>query len=782
MFGWLGGDFNEGDLLFLGDWGLGTVVVLGLLGALVLGLSWYDLRDMTRARRWSLIVLRLAVYGLAVLVLLEPALELKNVTRVKNHVAVLVDNSRSQSLKVDEEGTTRLDRARAALQEDGLGQLLGTPHEDHVFDVFTFGADLKPSTLAEAQSQGLRADQDDTKLLEALEEATRRIGKRDLGGVIILSDGIDGGKLGGRVRRGEPLDDETEAFLQRLEAPVHTLATASSEGLKDLSVERVHYDDFAFVRNKISIDVTLKVVGFEPERIPVTLRREGQILQTREVEVGPDATEYKLSFELVPQQIGKEIYTISAPAYAGEALVENNRKDIVLKIIRDKIRALHVVGRPSWDERFLRQLLKRNPNVDLVSFFILRTSENAQVGGNDELSLIPFPTRELFEEELGSFDLVIFQNFNFRPYNVEQYLGRVAQYVRDGGGFVMVGGDLSFTSGAYQGTPIEGVLPVLLAPPGPREALVSEAPFQLQLTDAGQRHPITQLTFDPGANVERWSKLPALEGANLVLGPRPGATVLATHPNLKAGGQPMPVIAIQEVGKGRSMAVTTDSTWSWGFYGVARGGTTQPYHTFWSSAMRWLIKDPELKLIKVDIDAATVAPGSDVPLTVSVAKPDYTPAADVEGTLELRRTPLETLVGEQAEPPAPIIQSFKTDSRGRFEFTLPHVESGAYTVKASARTEAGELTDQDLFLVTLDSQELRTIEPREDLLQLLAKASGGDFHRLPDLDRAPSFKEARVEQVNRRKVIDLWDTLWMLVLICGLLGAEWSLRRRWGRL
>ena len=198
--------------------------------------------------------------------------------------------------------------------------------------------------------------------------------------------------------------------------------------------------------------------------------------------------------------------------------------------------------------------------------------------------------------------------------------------------------------------------------------------------------------------------------------------------------------------------------------------------------MRWLIKDPELKLIKVDIDAATVAPGSDVPLTVSVAKPDYTPAADVEGTLELRRTPLETLVGEQVEPPAPILQSFKTDSRGRFEFTLPHVESGAYTVKASARTEAGELTDQDLFLVTLDSQELRTIEPREDLLQLLAKASGGDFHRLPDLDRAPSFKEARVEQVNRRKVIDLWDTLWMLVLICGLLGAEWSLRRRWGRL
>lgn len=785
MFEWLG--YNEGDLLFLGDWSLWVVILLGALGGLVVGLSWYDLRDMRGRRRVTLVALRASVYLLAVAMLLEPALELKNVTKVKNHIAVLVDTSRSQTLKVDEDGTTRLDRARGALANDELAKLITEPNEDHTFDLFTFDEQVRASTLEEVTHPELAAHGDSTRLLEAMEEVTRQVGRRDLGGVIVISDGIDAGLLGGRVRRGEALDAETRSWLERLGVPVHTLATASDEGLKDLSVEQVLYDDFAFVRNKISIDVVLRVVGFEPARVPVSLRREGKLLQTREVEVGPDATEYKVSFELVPQQIGKEIYTITAPAYSGEALLENNRKDIVLKIIRDKIRVLHVVGRPSWDERFLRQFLKQNPNVDLVSFFILRTAENAQVAPNNEMSLIPFPTRELFEDQLGSFDLVIFQNFNYQPYNMSQYLGRVADYVRQGGGFVMVGGELSFSSGAYHNTPLEDVLPLMLLPHGPPELLLNTDPFQVELSDAGRRHPITQLAFDPAINQERWEKLPSLEGTNLSTGARPGATVLGTHPRLRAAGQPMPVIAIQEVEKGRSMAVTTDSTWKWSFDSVARGGTSRPYNTFWNAAVRWLIKDPELKLINVDIAEPTYSPGEGVPVTVRVAQPDYTPAPNVEGQVEVLRKPLELLSGEsrgeQAQEEVMLTQPFTTDDRGRFTLELPQVKSGAWTVRAKARTEAGELQDEDLFLVTLDSQELRTIEPRPRLLEALAEASGGSHHLLPDLDVGDmAFKEPRVVQVNRRKVIDLWDSLYVFVLICALLATEWTLRRRWGRL
>ncbi len=776
------GDFNQIDLLFLGDFGVWVLILLGLLGAAVLGLSWYDLRDMSPLRRGVLVGLRLLVYAIAVVLLLEPAVELKHVTKIKNHVAVLVDTSRSQTLQVDE-GETRLGRAQAFLQRDAVQRLLTTPHEDHLFDLFTFDQGVNPTTLQGAVDPKLPAEGDATRILEAVEDVTNRVGRRDLGGFVLLSDGIDSGLLGGRVRRGEGLDQETRAFIERLGVPIHVRTTARSEGLRDLAVEQVLYDDFAFVRNKVSVDVVLRVVGFEPATIPVTLRREGELLQTQEVEVGPDATEYRVTFEFVPQQIGKEIYSISAPGYSGEALRENNRKDFVLKVIRDKIRALQVVGQPSWDERFLRQLLKNNPNVDLISFFILRTNENVQLVPNDELSLIPFPTRELFEDELGSFDVVLFQNFNFRPYGMSQYLPRIADYVRDGGGFAMIGGELSFTSGGYYGTALADILPVRIPPPGAREAMVDTREFVPQLEEAGLRHPITQLAFDPALNREAWAALPPLEGTNLVLGPQEGATVLAAHPQIQANGQPLPVVTVQEVGEGRSMAVTTDTTWRWAMEGVGQGATSRPYFAFWNAAIRWLIQDPELKLLKVEVAETVVPPGGDAHVNVRLVRSDYAPAAGVTGQLDLLFRPLAALDGQEAEATTALQRPFTTDDRGLVELTLPVDQPGAWTVRAAATTEAGKLTDEDIFLVTLDTQELRSIQPREDLLQQLAQASGGSYAALPDDDADDlTFKPARVTQVNRRRVIEVWDSLAVFALICALLAAEWMLRRRWGRL
>ena len=137
-------------------------------------------------------------------------------------------------------------------------------------------------------------------------------------------------------------------------------------------------------------------------------------------------------------------------------------------MIRDRVRVLHLSGRPSWDERFLRAMLRRDPNVDLVSFFILRTESDEQPWNRNDLSLIPFPTYEIFEEQLRSFDLVIFQNFNYAPYGVEPFLPNVRDYVEGGGALAMVGGDLSFTSGGYGATALRDVLPVELPPTPPR--------------------------------------------------------------------------------------------------------------------------------------------------------------------------------------------------------------------------------------------------------------------------------------------------------------------------
>lgn len=774
------GGYNSGDVLWLGEWGVGWLVALGALGVLVLALSWLDLRTMAARRRRTLLALRAAVYLLALGLLLEPAVDLKHISRVKNKVLVLIDSSASMTLGSDDPATSRHERAVAVVK--AMAGRAERDRDAHEFELLRFGG----PTLEPTTREGLRATTpkaNSTDLLGALNAARERASGQEIGGVVLISDGTDTGALGRRVRAGEALDDGTKAALARLGAPVNTVAVARAEGLHDVAISRVIRDDFAFVHNKVSVRAEVQVIGMGELRVPITLKREGQPLQTREIAVTPERTRYEVEFELVPRRIGKEIYTISAPEYKNEALASNNTATFLLKIIRDKIRVLQVVGRPSWDERFLRRLLKRNPNVDLVSFFILRTDSNVQRAEPEQLSLIPFPTEELFEEELGSFDLIIFQDFNFGPYDVRQYLTHIAKFVLDGGGFAMIGGDLSFSSGGYAGTSIERLLPVRLPPTGPREMLVHEAPFRPQLTPAGQRHPITQLAFDPQTNQEIWAGLPKLDGTNIVLGARPQATTLLTHPTLKVGGQPMPVLSIWERGKGRALALTVDASWRWGFTRVAEGGTPREYQMFWNNAIRWLIRDPELRLIKIEVPQDTWSPDAPVSLDIRVSNPDYSPAAGARGTLQIHTRSLEAVAkGEDTREQQPAIP-FTTTASGTARVTFTPTKPGVYELRASVKRNTETLADEDTILVIPEVREHRDIIPRDDLLGRLAEASSGraiDATRF-DAD-ALELRTSRAVRVNRRKVIQLWDSFALFALILGLLSAEWILRRRWGRL
>ena len=773
------GDFNDANVLFLGGLPRGVLWLALFVAVVVLVLSWADLKELGRGRRITVLVLRGLVLILALLVLLEPALELRHVTRIKNHVAVLMDTSHSMTLP-DDADSTRWESAQAFLA--GAESLVTEPNEDHIFEVFRFDDTLTPSSVEDIQSLAAPEGRG-TEILEALQAISERYPRRDLGGVLIVSDGSDSGVLSGRVRAGEPLDANTQRFIESLEVPIHTLALGQPTEVRDLAIERVLVDDFAFVRNRVTIEVVVQVIGFSPQQLPVTLRREGEVLQIRELAIDPTQADYRVTFEFIPEQIGKEIYSVSVPVLSRELLPENNQAHFVLKIIRDKIRVLQVCGRPSWDERFLREQLKRNPNVDLISFFILRTNESLQLVPNTELSLIPFPTRELFEEQLGSFDLVIMQNFTFRGYSMYQYLPRIEEYVRQGGAFVMIGGELSFASGGYTGTPISRILPVFLPAEGPDDLLIDPTPFRPTLSAAGQNHPITQLEFAPTENLRRWEALPELHGSNLVLAAKPGATVLLEHPSATAGGEPLAVLSIMQVDEGRSMALTSDSTWRWSFAGVGQGDTSRGYTTFWNSAIRWLIRDPELKLMQVEAPQQPVLPNEPFTVTVRVFQADYNPATDVTGTWELRYQPLDGL----AEPESRIVidtAAFTTDERGRVDLELSVAEPGAYTLWAEAELDAtGSVSDEDIFLSLNESRELRDILPRPELLQALTDAATADSEHGTDLDADElAFADAQTVQVNRRRIIDMWNTPYSLGAIALLLAFEWVLRRRWGRL
>ncbi len=759
--------FQDWKLVLLSPWGQAGFVLAVVAAVVAVALTaWSYRRQPRRGVALLLVALRAVSVTALLLLVLQPALQMRNVTRVPNHVAVLLDLSRSMAIREDERGPTRDERQRAVLRAST--RTIDRWRRERQVDLYSFGAALRPLAQPEAAAA---PEEPATNVQAALADLRQRYRGRDLAAVVLLSDGIDNGRFG-----TGPLSPASRRFLERLQAPVHTVWVGRA-GLKDVAIAEIFADNFAFVRNVVKVEADLAVSGIEVESLPVTLESAGAVVAQRTVHLKPGANRYRVQFEFVPPRVGSYVYTISTPVQRGEVLASNNSRSFLLKVIRDRIRVLLVCGRPSWDERFLRQLLKRDPNVDLISFFILRTPADLALVPPSELSLIPFPTEELFEKELGSFDLVIMQNFNYRPYGIGIYLPHLRRYVEGGGGLAMVGGDQSFSSGEYAGTPIAEVLPVRLLGDAPDSArLISEEELRPRLTAEGTDHPILQVGHSRAETQQILAGLPALIGVNLVAGAMPGATVLATHPSLKdSEGKPMPVLATGEAGKGRSLALTTDTSWHWAFLSVGAGGTRQAYDRFWRNAIRWLIQDPELRYLRIIPGQDSVRLGGSLRAVIRAYHPDYSPAKGLKVRWEL--TPLAGGAGA-----ASLVREGLTGAEGELPLELKPKVTGPHRITASAELGGRRTSEEALILVEPAGQEEADPAATPALLQQLAATTGGRYlgqaPALPDLP----FREPRVLHVNWRKDLELWSRWWSLGVCILLLGLEWMLRRRYGYL
>jgi len=613
-----------------------------------------------------------------------------------------------------------------------------------------------------------------TLLREALEQTRARYEGRDLAGIVVLSDGSATGRFHAGAGAGASID-----FLQSLDTRVHT-AWIGSPDLKDVAVAKLMVDEFAFVRTVVKVEAVIQSTGYGQRRIPVALTTGDQVVRTKWIELAPGATQTTVAFEFTPARVGKFVYEISTPVDAAEAVRTNNARAFVLRVIRDKIRVLQVAGQPTWDVRALRRMLKQNPNVDLISFFILRTHEDLQPVPQDEMSLIPFPTDELFGQELPSFDLIILQNFDFMPYGIGIYLEKIRKYVADGGGLIMLGGAVSFSSGLYANTPVSKALPVDLLPNhlGPSR-LLDTSYFVPRLTKDGQAHPITALRYETRDNAATWKSLVPLEGVNLVGNARKGAAVLAVHPKLKTRtGKPMPVIVAGEYGDGRSLIVTTDSLWRWGFVAAARAGDDgRNYHKLWENAIRWTIQDPELRYLHVEADAPEYYVDSSPRLDVRLLERDYSPLAS--GAVSITVAPVDAANAAAAVATA----ALTTNDAGEASYDVAGLGPGIYRVRASAKVGGRDVTAEDIFLVREGSIELERPAADSTVLEHVAAATAGRFlGRVGALPADLGFAAPRVVRIDRRSDVELWSRPWLLLVALLLLGLEWGLRQRSGYL
>jgi uncharacterized membrane protein len=850
-----GGDYNEWRLVLMAPFGWPVRIFALVVAALILALAFRALRRDVRSRRAILLCLRALGLLSVLIILFQPAIKLRNVTRMPNHIAVVADVSQSMQLAEDGGTETRAARIAAVLRRARESGELRRIREDHILDFFGFGERLVPLSEGDVlRPAGPVSHAPATRIREALASVRQRYDGRDLAGIVLLSDGLDNGRLAAsdaapptrtpsKSQDGQPapvatvtaaesspaaveLDADSISFLKTLDAPVHTIAVGKP-GLRDVAISRVLSDQFAFVRTAVEVEAHVVVLGaqaagWEGRHLPVTLRRDGQPVLTVEVAVLPGQSEYRVVFPFTPERVGKYLYEISVPTLPGEAIAENNHRAFVLRVVRDKIRVVHVAGRPTWDVRFLRGLLKHDPNIDLVSFFILRSPSDIEFVPSEETSLIPFPCEELFQEQLRSFDLVILHNFNYSAYCGQFLQPAIVPFVNEGGAVAMLGGDLSFSSGGYYGSELSQILPVVLmaddsgglpvgATAGAGSSLIDSEPFQPRLTPAGKSHVVTALRLDVRENAALWDSLPPLEGLNLVARARPQATVLLSHPKLRDdSGNPMPVLTVAEFGKGRTLSLQADSTWRWGFGGVPRAELAPPrpgrrpastnpaalgddygrggaYQRFYTQAIRWLVRDPSLRLLRIETNDSEYNRGQPVRAELRAFGPDYRPAQRADINLSLTR--ITDVAGESASAGAPpagsLVRSLRTDEEGLASVEWDSLPPGGYRVVARAVLGGRPAEDSEVFLIRSSSRELDDPEANERLLRLISEATGGEAKRYSDGGSSGPFKglgfhPPHVVRVNQQRDVELWHTPAILFLAIASLALNWTLRRRWG--
>ena len=757
---WFGLDpaeFNEIGLRWVTEDLAPVWLVVLVLVPVALWFFWTSLgRIQSPTRKIFLIVLRTLTFAVLVFLLLKPELEFRKSQMQRNTVVVLLDDSKSLSIKTFPSETPRIDLIRQALEKNH--KILESLKDDFQVDYFLASDHIDPVSAVEIPGC-YRAKTPNTDITEIFTQVKKRYEDKLLRGVMLFSDGAD------LTMESDTVSPELLNLLADWSGPVHTFQAGSNEMFKDLAIEELEVADFGFIHQPIRLRVTLDASNMGNKNVPLVLKEGETLLVSQIIEVREGKNQYPVELEFTPGTLGKRIYTLTVPLFAGESVVTNNRRDFQVKVIRDRIRVLHLNGRPAWDSRFLREVLANHPKVDLLSFFILRTLGDDVASPTSELSLIPFPTNLLFTDYLNSFDLIVFQNFRYDPFVDKRYLHNIRDFVKKGGAFMMIGGELSFQGGGYERTEIEEILPVQLER---TTQYFSGQPFRLKRAENLLRHPILQLEKDSVANADAWKNLPELNGINVGLKPRKDAHVLAS--SVKSN-KTYPVLVAGQAGRGRTLVMATDSSWNWNFRRIGEGGSGRHYYKFWNNLVAWLTDDPETRLLQLETDKERYEEGEEVLVRVRAFQDDYNPAVESEVLLSIRN---------QSAPLATV--SLKTDENGEARYKWTPEQEGFYAVQAEMEV-AGRKREAELgFALFSETAEFEKPRINETLLQRMAEVTGGKYEVLSP-ETGPfdlNFDRREVEVKTHRKSISLWDNWLTYGLILGLLFIDWFTRRKSG--
>nr|WP_155141843.1 hypothetical protein [Roseibium sp. RKSG952] len=609
------------------------IAILAVIGLLTL------VTGYLRLRGWFLRSLAMLLVALA---LANPAIEREDREPLTSVVAVVADRSQSQKFG------DRQDQTEAVLQSV-TERIEALP-----------GFELR---VLEASNAGRG---EGTTLFNDLANGLSDVPPDRVGGAILVTD-------------GQVHDVPEDASSLGFNAPVHGLITGMP-GEKDRRLVLKKAPRFGLVGSEqvISLEVLDSGTDTAPgDRVKLRVKRDGVLVSERNAVIGDTID--------IPVEIGHggdNIFEFEAEELDGELTELNNRAVVTVDGIRENLRVLLVSGSPHAGERTWRNLLKSDASVDLVHFTILRPPEKQDGTPINQLSLIAFPTRELFSVKIDEFDLIIFDRYVRRGVLPMLYFDNIARYVEDGGAVLIAGGPDYADAGSLYRTPLAPILPA--APTG----VVLEEPYHATVSDLGKRHPVTRGLPGAEQSPPDWSRWFRVVETDVN-----GGETLMTGP------EDLPLLVLNRDGDGRVAMLLSDHVWLWA-RGYEGGG---PHVPLLRRLGHWLMQEPDLE---------------EEALRATMRGPDLVVERQTLGetiddvTVVSPSGEASELVMSEAEP-------------GLWRGTLPVSETGLYSVTESDKSALVHAGPQNPL-------EFTDVLSSETLLTPVSAATGGSARRIAD--------------------------------------------------
>jgi len=737
--------------------------LVALIAVVLIALVWFLYRKTTRnlSPGWkgALITLRSMVLLLLLFCLLRPVVTTEQVVPQESYLAVLIDDSQSMSIEDLSGGGSRA-AAVAQLLYEGGGIL--EPLADS-FQVRTFRFDKDTQRVTD--SSGLSAAGTASSIDQALEYIDQQLSGLALGGILLLSDGADNEGI-------DPVP-RAESFGAR-QIPVFTVGVGQENIPRDVGIVDVAAAKTVLEGSVFNVDVALSNQGYAGREVGLTVFDGDTLVSTERVLLGSDSSTRRFSIELTPEREEAILYRLEVEEQDGEIVLQNNHYSFLVdNSAKPALDILYVDGHPRNEYKFIRRAVEEDSSLRLATYLQTGPGKFYRQGIKTPLELSRgFPERM---DELYQYEAIILGDVD-KDFFTDSQLTMLQDFVAERGGGLLVAGMLD---DLFVDTPLADILPVSLVTsnllPQPLRGGIARGNhpagqlFTPQLTTAGEYSELLRLHSDDSENLRLWREMPQLQGIYVTGRAKPGATVLMEHPLLQFQNQRLPLIATQRYGSGRSMSITSASTWRWQMMMPAED---QSHERIWRQILRWLAVSA-LERVSVDFDREFYHVGDQVNVTATVRDINY--MADNNASVWLR----------MSDPQGGSIDNameWEIDRDGVYRSSFEVQTEGVFNLVVDVASAAGEADRSDTersaaFVVTPSLREFSSAGRDTALLERIAAASGGRYYDLEQTSQLATEITYTPNAYSKEVQEDLWDTPLLLLLLILLLCADWMLRR-----